>query len=463
MLSVSCNANDGISLIQTAEGALDESTNILQRMRELSIQSSNGIYSDSDRSTLNAEVEQLKQELDRIAETTSFNGQNILDGSLGELNLQVGSEANQTIALDVQGFSSSSLGGASGDVVGAESTIGAFEALTGAGSAAISINDITLSTLAGAGTVNGIVDSINSDLAGKGVEASTLVTNEATSVGSGILVSGTDTLTIVTEDGDSNDQTFVITGTNSMSELIGKINSETSVTASLNEDNELVLSQDGIESITVTDSTAAAGAASGYAAGANAAEFALTLTDTSAEGNGIKIEGDDATANGLINTAGLNVQDDNGTTQGVAVSATDTAEGDLLINGVALGAVEGANAAARATAFINEVNKISDETGVVASAGSVTSGVALRSASGEQFSIEAGNQLTDAAVFAQFGLRVQNDASGAGSVASVDISTISGAQKAIDVIDTALEQINSQRADLGAINNPGFAGNVGSG
>ena len=72
------NANDGISLVQTAEGALDETTNILQRVRELSIQSSNGIYSDSDRSTLNAEVEQLISEIDRIAETTSFNGQNIL-------------------------------------------------------------------------------------------------------------------------------------------------------------------------------------------------------------------------------------------------------------------------------------------------------------------------------------------------------------------------------------------------
>ena len=68
------NANDGISLIQTAEGALAETTNILQRMRELSIQSANGIYGDSDRATLDAEVQQLVAELDRIAETTSFNG-----------------------------------------------------------------------------------------------------------------------------------------------------------------------------------------------------------------------------------------------------------------------------------------------------------------------------------------------------------------------------------------------------
>src|SRR5690606_34245523 len=117
------NANDGISLIQTAEGALDETTNILQRMRELAIQSANGIYSDSDRATLNAEVQQLKSELDRIAETTSFNGQKILDGSLGKVALQVGSEANQTIEFSLQGFSASSLGGSGGDLIG--------EALTG--------------------------------------------------------------------------------------------------------------------------------------------------------------------------------------------------------------------------------------------------------------------------------------------------------------------------------------------
>ena len=67
------NANDGISLIQTAEGALVESTNILQRIRELSIQSANGTYSDGNRSTLNAEVQQLVKELDRISETTTFN------------------------------------------------------------------------------------------------------------------------------------------------------------------------------------------------------------------------------------------------------------------------------------------------------------------------------------------------------------------------------------------------------
>jgi len=75
------NANDGISLMQTAEGAMDEVTGILQRMRELSVQSVNGTNNDSDRKALNDEVTQLKSELERIATTTEFNNQKVLDGS----------------------------------------------------------------------------------------------------------------------------------------------------------------------------------------------------------------------------------------------------------------------------------------------------------------------------------------------------------------------------------------------
>ena len=76
------NANDGISMVQTAEGALQEVTDMLQRMRELALQSVQGSNNDSDREALDAEVQQLKAEIDRISESTSFNAQNILDLSL---------------------------------------------------------------------------------------------------------------------------------------------------------------------------------------------------------------------------------------------------------------------------------------------------------------------------------------------------------------------------------------------
>ncbi len=97
------NANDGISLAQTAEGALQESTNILQRMRELAVQSANDTNSDSDRSSLNDEVTQLKAELDRIAQTSEFNGRKVIDGTLKDATFQVGSNAgtNQTIKFSI--------------------------------------------------------------------------------------------------------------------------------------------------------------------------------------------------------------------------------------------------------------------------------------------------------------------------------------------------------------------------
>jgi len=104
------NANDGISLTQTAEGALQESTTILQRIRELAVQSSNATNSASDRLSLQSEVNQLVSELDRIADTTSFNGIKLLDGSYQSEQFQVGANAGETINVSVAESNSSSLG-----------------------------------------------------------------------------------------------------------------------------------------------------------------------------------------------------------------------------------------------------------------------------------------------------------------------------------------------------------------
>ncbi len=104
------NANDGISMAQTAEGALQETTNILQRMRELAIQSANDTNSASDRSSLQAEINQLKQEITRIANTTTFNDRNILDGSLTDAQFQVGANANETISFSIGSAQATELG-----------------------------------------------------------------------------------------------------------------------------------------------------------------------------------------------------------------------------------------------------------------------------------------------------------------------------------------------------------------
>jgi len=110
LTQASRNANDGISLAQTAEGALSESTNIMQRVRELAIQSANSTNSAQDRLSLQSEVNQLVSELDRIASTTSFNGLKLLDGSFTAQSFQIGAEANQTINVNVQGATADILG-----------------------------------------------------------------------------------------------------------------------------------------------------------------------------------------------------------------------------------------------------------------------------------------------------------------------------------------------------------------
>ena len=92
------NANDGISLAQTTEGALQEVTNNLQRIRELAVQSANATNSDSDRAALDQEVQQRLAEVDRIATQTSFNGRKVLDGSFGNATFQVGANVGETIS-----------------------------------------------------------------------------------------------------------------------------------------------------------------------------------------------------------------------------------------------------------------------------------------------------------------------------------------------------------------------------
>ncbi|SMF36313.1 flagellin [Alteromonadaceae bacterium Bs31] len=449
------NANDGVSLIQTAEGALDEVTNILQRMRELSIQSANGIYSDVDRSTLDAEAQQLKAEIDRIASSTTFNGQPLLDGSLSDVALQVGSEAYQTIDLSIQGFSTSSLGGTSGDIVG-EVTLAGLDSLTafdGTATNSITVNDITLSSLAGisaADSVNDALAIINADLDGKGAEASTLVSVEADAAGSGVLA-GTNTVDIVLTDADGNDQSYVISGTSNLIELAEAINSDTILDAKINDAGKLILSAENAESVNITDASGATGLGAGQLA--TDIFFALVFTDTSSASNGVNFVTDGATAD--VQALGINTQDTEGNIIGVAgIGETNTVQkGDLIINGVDVPSFTGvAGAAATIDIAIVAINSISEQTGVVAYAETTTT-IGMRSTKGNEISIKYGDGATAQDVLDATGLLERNALSGSGSVAGIAIDTAEGAQQAIDVIDVALEQINSTRSDLGAINN----------
>ncbi|MGO2705445.1 flagellin N-terminal helical domain-containing protein [Pseudomonas helleri] len=119
------NANNGSSIAQTAEGAMQESTNILQRLRELALQASNGDKSDADRASLQQEFTAKTGELTRIAQTTTFGGRNILDGSFTNQSFQVGADANQTISFGMTDISATGLKGSYGEasVTGSKTTL----------------------------------------------------------------------------------------------------------------------------------------------------------------------------------------------------------------------------------------------------------------------------------------------------------------------------------------------------
>ena len=285
------NANDGVSLVQTAEGAMQEVTNMLQRIRELSIQSANGIYNDDDRQTLDAEVQQLKDEIDRIAETTSFNGQKLLDGSLGSTVLQVGSQAYETMEVSIGSFSTYSLGGSSGDVVG-EATTNGITDLTAIAAGDLIVNGVPLSAIpvtVPAQTVNDALAAWNSDLDGKGATVHSLVQYVAAGAGSGVLRAPAETLTIGYVDGDGLTQTYTLTGTGDMKELVDKINAETALEATLNTEGKLVLTADGATSLTVTDISTGGGASGAGVITPIATNFSLVFNDTSTDKKGVQM------------------------------------------------------------------------------------------------------------------------------------------------------------------------------
>ena len=136
------NANDGISLAQTAEGALQETTNLLQRMRELAVQSANDTNSASDRNSLQAEVDQLQAEMVRIAETTQFNGKNLLDGTMSNATFQVGANAGtqQTISFSIGSATTSELSVVGTTVAAGTTAVGTNVSATGPATGSIIVN-----------------------------------------------------------------------------------------------------------------------------------------------------------------------------------------------------------------------------------------------------------------------------------------------------------------------------------
>ncbi|MDO6455259.1 flagellin [Neptunomonas phycophila] len=462
------NANDGSSLIQTAEGALDESTNILQRMRELSVQSANGTYDSGNRSTLNAEVSQLKEELDRISETTSFNGLNILDGTLGKVDLQVGSESNQTISMEIGAMDTKSLGnGAGADITGTTGSGASLQAslanIVGDGTNDMFINGQDVGDLSDAtvgATLEDKLNAINTNISGVTVTAFTEMT--ASTQGDGV-IQGTNAVTFTLGNADGSSTSVEIRNTGSMDDLVSAINEKSGglIEASLDDSGNLKLSSEAGSSITIGETgagTALSALGTGMATGsAQQAQLALTA-DSGTDGITVTY-----TTASDANVTGIDTRNTAGSISGRAAMVPASFEsGDIKINGVSINEydnaidVDGNDTAGENTDVVAHINKQSAETGVVASidGSSGTDVLKLETLDGSEISIEYADATVAGAMETAIGIQETNSAEGAGSnVASIDISTAAGAQKAIDTIDAALEQINSTRGDLGAVSN----------
>ncbi|WP_417500922.1 flagellin [Marinobacter sp.] len=256
------NANDGISLAQTAEGALGETSNILQRVRELAVQSANASNSSSDRQALQDEVNQLTSELDRIATTTNFNGQKLFDGSFGSVQFQVGANANETISASTSNLRTDKYGNnqviASGSAAGAVAAASggtANNAVTG-GSVAINgylgSEDIAIAANA---TSKDIAADINAKTADTGVTATA-----RTEVDLSFAASGSYTLNLTSENSDAQSVSFTLdsaTGQDALSAAVAAINdqsSKTGISAQVADDGaSVVLTNETGADITVGD------------------------------------------------------------------------------------------------------------------------------------------------------------------------------------------------------------------
>jgi len=205
------NANDGISMAQTAEGGLSTAGDLLQRIRELAVQSANGTNSASDRASIQGEVASLSQELDRVANTTQFNGQNVLDGSLTSAQFQVGANSGQTINIGIQSAKATDIGNNTlsavyGDTTGQLSSAVASSTGWNQNNATQQSLDIT--------SGNGTVTSVN--VAAKD-SAKTIAANvNATSNQSGVTATASTTATLAGFDSTSNGSVqFQLRGDNS--------------------------------------------------------------------------------------------------------------------------------------------------------------------------------------------------------------------------------------------------------
>jgi flagellin len=382
------NANDGISLAQTAEGGLSTSGDLLQRIRVLAVQSANGSNSDSDRQSIQNEVSSLSAELDRVATSTQFNGQNVLDGSLTSTQFQVGANANQTINIGIQSARAADIG------------------------------NNTLSSGATSTISQAAAGITTTDSNGNSFSANT-VTAQTLSITSGAGV----TTPVIINAGDSASQ--IAAKTNDLSQQSG-------VTASASTTATLSKITDGAVQFTLRGSNSIANDASSQPVTISAA---VKDGDLSALAQAVNAQ------TGTTNVAATIQTASDGTKE---LKLTDSTGDDIQLQdsgsaGLATAQLRGADTAAA----VGNTPATPGTNAAVANSDLVVGG-SVSYTSDNGFSISGGDNSV---------LAAGNNGSNLQSVSKIDVSTVAGSNAALATIDAALNQINSNRASLGAIQN----------
>ena len=377
------NGHDAISMTQTAEGALGEMENILQRVRELAVQAGNSTLSSSDRTAIQSEITALTAEIDDIASSTHFNDVKILDGSVNSLDFQIGINAGDGLNVVLQNSSADSLGLNSGVGV---SNLYTSERMTSAkvdGSTNPAVSDIKINGQNFASAVIGDL-SASTEAAGKVAEA----INKNTSV-HGAVANAFNTFTsnIIGGDFRMSDafelQGETITVQNSRADLVTEINLKADgITAVLNSDSSITLSNTDGGEIVIADAAGQGAADVGFTTGTYQGYMTLENLDGSAvvveAGNQVNGYVSTDTAAGLMSDLeilGLNqtTKDGKGLVGDVAMSITDYTEANaakllrtdnVQINGVYIGDSANKSAGSKADA----INVSTAEHGVTASA-----------------------------------------------------------------------------------------------
>ena len=364
------NANDGISMMQTAEGALGEVTNMLQRMRELSVQSSNGSLTSSNRVALQKEMDQLIKEIDNVSKTTNFNGIKLLDGTAKGVAIQTGVKENDQVAVTIDAASSKSLG-LQGFKVEGELTSGRV-----ANGVEIAASDVLINgknafsaTLAApaSNVASALASAINSNVGEHRVTATAF----------NVLKGSAPTSTVFAA-GDLSINTAAVGAASSVEELVSNINRDVAgVVAVLGNDGTIELSNTTGNGIVIGGTSAATAAKAGFVGSNAGVTYNGYMTLNSMDGGDIKILAKNE-ANGYgtvgagaagtvadVKAMGFNESSDGTSFSGGAVDANAiTLTTDLRVNGVLVGKSDNSSALSKAAA----INKISDQTGVTASA-----------------------------------------------------------------------------------------------